>query len=115
MFYLMFAIFSVGTAMLQTAHLRAPKGIVPTQRRRLYTAAAAVATLVQILAGWLLINPGFVGALLFVPIFYAVNQSLQNINLRLRYTFRVGLGLVLVTAYWVIHPIISEVLNARSI
>jgi hypothetical protein len=115
MFYLVFSIFSLGTAMLQSSYLRAPKGIVPTRRRRLYTVVAAVATLIQVLSGWLYISPGVVGALVFVPIFYAVNRGLQMISLRLRYTFRIGLALVLLSAYPMIHPLVSDAWSALSI
>lgn len=115
MFYLIFFIFSVGAAMLQSAYLRAPKGVVPSRRRRIYTAVAAVATLIQILAGWLCIDPGFIGALLFVPIFYAVSKVIQRTSLRLRYTFRIGLALALLSAYPMIHPLISDAMSALSI
>jgi hypothetical protein len=88
---------------------------VPTHRRRLYTAVATVATIIQILAGWLYISPAFIGALLFVPIFYAVNKGLQSMSLRLRYTFRIGLALVLISAYPMVHPLISDAWSAFSI
>jgi hypothetical protein len=112
MFYLVFSIFSVGAAMLQSSYLRAPKGIVPTRRRRLYTIVAAAATVIQILSGWL--NMGL-GTLVFVPIFYAVNKSLQALSLRLRYTFRIGLALVLISAYPLLRPLLSDAWNALGI
>ncbi len=87
---LFFFVFSVGAALLQSAHLRAPKGVVPTRRRRTYTAVAALATLLQVLTGWLSIDPGIIGALLFIPIFYVVNKVIERTSLRLRYTFRIG-------------------------
>jgi len=103
MFYLYFAIFTLGTAMLQSSYLRAPKGIVPTRRRLTYTAIAALATCIQVLIGSFRIDPVFVGALLFIPVFYVVNRGLQAISLRLRYTYRIGLALVLLTGYPLIH------------
>jgi len=89
--------------MLQSSYLRAPKGVVPTRRRVLYTVVALIATATQVLIGSLRIDPAFVGGLLFVPVFYAVNKGVQAISLRLRYTFRIGLALVLLTAYPLIH------------
>jgi hypothetical protein len=113
MSYFVFFIFSLGAAMLQSAYLRAPKGVVPTRRRRLYTIVAAVATLTQILAGWLGI--GILGALLFVPIFYGVSRVIQRMSLRLRYTFRIGLALVLLSAYPMIHPLVTGAMNTFGI
>jgi len=105
MFYLAFAIFCLGAAMLQSSYLRAPKGIVPSRRRIPYTVCAGVATGVEVLVGAaaVLPDPAFIGALLFIPIFYAVNRGLLAISLRLRYTFRIGLALVLLSAYPVIR------------
>jgi hypothetical protein len=103
MFYLIFLIFSLGAAMLQSSYLRAPKGIVPTRRRVTYTVIAAIATCIQVLVGCFRIDPTFIGALIFIPIFYIVNKGLQSISLRLRYTFRIGLLLVLLTGYPLIH------------
>jgi hypothetical protein len=103
MFYLLYLIFSLGAAMLQSAYLRAPKGVVPTRRRITYTVIMTLATAVQVLIGAGRINPWFVGAFLCVPIFYAVTKGVQHYSLRLRYTFRIGLALVLVTAYPLIH------------
>jgi len=103
MFYLYFAIFTLGTAMLQSSYLRAPKGIVPTRRRVTYTIIALLATCIQVLTGCFRIDPVFIGALLFIPVFYAVNRGLQAVSLRLRYTFRIGFALVLLSAYPVIH------------
>jgi len=103
MFYLYFAIFSLGAAMLQSSYLRAPKGIVPTRRRITYTAIAALATCIQVLVGCFRFDPVFVGAFIFIPVFYGVNKGLQAISLRLRYTFRIGFLLVLLTAYPLIH------------
>jgi hypothetical protein len=103
MFYLVFLIFSLGAAMLQSSYLRAPKGVVPTRRRIGYTVVALLVTGTQILIGALRIDPAFVGALFFVPMFYAVNKGVNSISLRLRYTFRIGLALVLLTAYPLLH------------
>jgi hypothetical protein len=103
MFYLVFAIFSLGTAMLQSSYLRAPKGVVPTRRRVTYTILAGAATGIQVLVGAFRIDPAFIGALLFIPIFYAVNRGLQTVSLRLRYTFRIGLALVLLSAWPLLH------------
>jgi hypothetical protein len=102
MFYLYFAIFSLGTAMLQSSYIRAPKGSVPTRRRVTYSILAALATCIQILVGCFQFGP-IAGAFLFVPVFYAVNKGLRSISLRLRYTFRIGLLLVLLTGYPLIH------------
>jgi hypothetical protein len=38
-----------------------------------------------------------VGAVLGIPIFYLVNKGVMSVSLRLRYTFRIGLLLVLIT------------------
>jgi len=103
MFYLYFAIFTLGTAMLQSSYLRAPKGIVPTRRRVTYTIIALLATCTQVLTACFRIDPVFLGALLFIPVFYVVNRGLQAISLRLRYTFRIGVALVLIAAYPMIH------------
>jgi hypothetical protein len=104
MFYLAFLIFSLGAAMLQSAYLRAPKGVVPTRRRILYTVVAILATGIQVLVGATRIPPSaFIGGLLFIPVFYAVNKGVQAISLRLRYTFRIGLALVLLSAYPLLH------------
>jgi hypothetical protein len=103
MFYLLYLIFSLGAAMLQSAYLRAPKGVVPTRRRITYTVVMALATAVQILVGAGCIDPWYVGAFLCVPLFYGVNKGVQHISLRLRYTFRIGLALTLLTAYPLIH------------
>ena len=69
MFYLLFTIFTLGTAMLQSSYLRAPKGVVPTRRRITYTTVALIATSLQVLVGALRIDPAFLGALLFIPSF----------------------------------------------
>jgi hypothetical protein len=103
MFYLVFLIFSLGAALLQSSYLRAPKGVVPTRRRISYTIVALLATGTQILVGALRIDPAFVGGLLFIPVFYAVNKGVNSISLRLRYTFRIGLALVLLSAYPLLH------------
>jgi len=102
MFYLVFTLFTLGTAMLQSSYLRAPKGVVPTRRRITYTVIALVATSLQVLVGALRID-GIFGSLLFIPVFYAVNKGLQAISLRLRYTFRIGLALALLSAGPLIH------------
>ena len=56
-FYLLFVIFSLGTALLQSAYLRAPKGVVPTRRRVTYTIFAGIATSIQVLVGSFRIEP----------------------------------------------------------
>lgn len=103
MFYLLYLIFSVGAAMLQSSYLRATKGVVRSHRRITYTTIMALATAVQILVGAGRIDPWFIGAFIGVPIFYAVNKGIQHVSLRLRYTFRIGLALTLLTAYPLIH------------
>jgi hypothetical protein len=103
MFYFVFAIFSLGTALLQSAYLRAPKGIVPTRRRYTYTGIALVCTLLEILIGGLRIDPAFVGFTLWIPLFYGVNRGVNATGLRLRYTFRIGFVLALCTLYPLVH------------
>jgi len=103
MFYLYYLIFSLGAAMLQSSYIRAGKGVVPTRRRVTYTLVAAAATCIQVLVGAFRIDPTFVGALIFIPIFYAVNKGIQSTSLRLRYTFRIGLAVVLLTAFPLLH------------
>jgi len=83
--------------MLQSAHLRAPKGVVPTRRRLTYASVAILATAVEVLVGAIHIEPVYVGAVLGIPIFYLVNKGVMSVSLRLRYTFRIGLLLVLIT------------------
>ena len=85
--------------MLQSSHLRAPKGVVPSRRRVSYAVIAALATSVQVLVGAMQISPALVGGLLFIPVFYLVNKVIMGVSLRLRYTFRIGLALVLFTVY----------------
>ena len=102
MFYFVFAIFSLGAALLQSSYLRAPKGVVPTRRRITYTVIALIVTCIQVLIGSFRIDPTYVGALAFIPIFYAVNKGVQKISLRLRYTFRIGLGVTLLSGCWLI-------------
>jgi hypothetical protein len=103
MFYLLYLIFSLGAAMLQSAYLRAPKGVVPSRRRITYTVIMTLATAVQILVGAGRIDPWFIGAFLCVPVFYVVSKTVQHYSLRLRYTFRIGLALTILTAYPLIH------------
>jgi hypothetical protein len=97
MLYLIFAIFSVGTGMLQSSHIRATKGVVATRRRITYAVIAAPATAIEVLGGAITIPPPLIGALLCFPIFYVVHTTAMKISLRLRYTFRIGLALVLLT------------------
>jgi len=99
MFYLVFAVYSLGAAMLQSSHIRAPKGVVPTRRRISYMVIALLATGIQILAGAIRFDPPLIGILLFVPIFYLVHRTVRKMSLRLRYTFRIGLALVLLSLY----------------
>jgi hypothetical protein len=97
MFYIVFGIFCIGAALLQSAYLRATKGAVITRRRVTYALMATLATAVEVLVGAMRIEPSFIGAMLGIPIFYAVHKGIQSKSLRLRYTYRIGLFLVLLT------------------
>jgi asparagine N-glycosylation enzyme membrane subunit Stt3 len=112
MFYLYFSIFCIGAAMLQSAHLRAPKGIVPTRRRVIYAVIAVLASAIEVLVGAMQIAPVYVGAMLGIPVFYLVNKSIMGMSLRLRYTFRIGLILTLLTVVPLVRmtlPLISQI------
>ncbi|HEY0308778.1 MAG TPA: hypothetical protein VGB94_11510 [Acidobacteriaceae bacterium] len=97
MFYIVFAIFCIGAALLQSAYLRAPKGVVATRRRVIYALMAALATAVEVLVGAMKIEPAYIGAMLGIPIFYVINKGTRSMSLRLRYTYRIGLFFVLLT------------------
>ena len=98
MIYLIFILYSLGAGLLQSAYLRAGKGVVHSRRRITYSILAAIATILQVLAALIIIQPAVLGAILVVPIFYVVHRGVMHISLRLRYTFRIGLALVLLTA-----------------
>ena len=102
MLYLVFAIFSIGAALLQSAYLRAGKGVVPSRRRITYSTIAALATIFQSFVA-LVIMPWILGILIVLLVFYIVHRTVMHISLRLRYTFRLGLIIVLLTAYPLWH------------
>jgi hypothetical protein len=98
MLYLVFAIFSIGAALLQSAYLRAGKGVVPSRRRITYSVIAALATIIQVSIGLIIVQPALLGVLIVLPVFYGVHTIAMRTSLRLRYTFRLGVVLILLSA-----------------